>query len=129
MIQVAFKLCLVGVGLINLAPVLGVLSAAKLEQAYAVSLLSEDLILLMRHRALLFGLLGGFVLCSVLKPQWQWPAMVMAGISMLGFVVIDGLVGPTNESIQMIVLIDWVGIALLVLAVILKIKWNQTSRG
>ena len=51
----AITLCLIIVGLINLAPVLGVLSAQRLEQGYDILLPSNELIVLMRHRALLFG--------------------------------------------------------------------------
>ena len=54
----AITFCLVVVGLINLAPVLGVVSAQKLEAAYSVTMAGNDLAILMRHRALMFGILG-----------------------------------------------------------------------
>jgi len=40
----AISLCLLIVGLINFAPVLAIVSAQKLENAYGVALLSNDLI-------------------------------------------------------------------------------------
>ena len=78
--------CLVIVGLINVAPVIGILSAQHLEAAYDVSLKGNDLAILMRHRALLFGILGAFVLYSAFNPSLQPAAMIMVGASMLGFV-------------------------------------------
>jgi len=43
----AITILLVLVVLINLAPILGLLGAAKLNDAYAIKLVSNDLILLM----------------------------------------------------------------------------------
>ena len=61
-------LCLIVVGLINFLPLVGVYSAQRLESSYSIVLASNDLIILMRHRALLFGVLGGFILYSAFMP-------------------------------------------------------------
>jgi len=116
-----FTLCLVVVGLINFTPVLAMFSTTKLERAYAVRLPSKDLQLLMRHRALLFGVVGGFVLCSVFLPVFQVAAMVMAAISMAGFVVLAAQIGGTNTALRRVVLADLVGLAVLLVAVLLKV--------
>ena len=116
-----FTLCLVIVGLINLAPVLGILSASKMAKAYGIGIASRDLEILMRHRALLFGLLGGFILCSVFFPVYQTAAMVMAGVSMIGFAVLVIVVGGYNPTISRVLKVDLVGIGFLLLAVVLKV--------
>ena len=116
-----FTLCLVVVGLINFTPVLAMFSTTKLERAYAGRLPSKDLQLLMRHRALLFGVVGGFVLCSVFLPVFQVAAMVMAAISMAGFVVLAAQIGGTNTALRRVVLADLVGLAVLLVAVLLKV--------
>ena len=99
----------------------GVLSAPNMEKAYAVELGSRDLQILMRHRALLFGLIGGFVLYSAFFPAHQLPALVMAGISMVGFVVLAVLVGDSNKAIFKVVVVDLVGIGILLGAVLLRV--------
>ena len=114
-----YTLCLVAVGLINFVPVLGVISAARMEQAYEVQLPSRDLQILMRHRALLFGALGGFVLYSVFFPVYQTVALVLAGISMIGFVIVAALVGEYNQRIYKVIMVDLVGIAALLVAVVI----------
>jgi len=101
---------LVLVGLINFLPVIGVISASKIAQAYSVELVSNDLIILMRHRALLFGIVGGFVLYSIIAPQYQVVAMVMAAISMLGFLGLMWSVGGYNSSILKVAIVDVVGV-------------------
>ena len=116
----AITLCLIIVGLINFLPVLGVLSAQTLENAYGIALSSNDMIILMRHRALLFGVLGGFILVSAFSPFYQGAAMVMAGISMAGFAVLALSIGEFNPSVHKVLMADYVGIAFLVIAAFLK---------
>ena len=113
-------LCLVVVGLINFIPVVGVLSAAQLENAYQITLLSADMEVLMRHRALLFGLLGGLVLFSAFKAVYQNVAMVMAGISMVGFALLVLSVEAVNPAVFKVLLVDVVGIFFLTVAIIIK---------
>ncbi len=108
------------VGAINFLPVIGVLSAAKLSSAYSVDLVGNDIIILMRHRALLFGIIGGFVLFSVFRPAYQSVAMIMAAISMVGFLYFVWAAGDYNDSISRIAMIDLAGIGCLLLASILK---------
>ena len=114
--------CLVIVGLINFLPVIAVVSAQRLESAYDVALSSNDLIILMRHRALLFGLLGGFILFSVYSPSYQSAAMLMAGISMVGFAVLAHSVGGFNAAMNKVLVADYVGIVFLIIAVVLKLS-------
>ena len=110
---------LIIVGLINFLPVIGVISATKITQTYSVELASNDLVILMRHRALLFGIVGGFILYSVFTPQHQVVAMVMAAISMVGYLGIMWSVGGYNSSVFKVAIVDIVGIGFLVTAAVL----------
>jgi hypothetical protein len=112
--------CLIVVGLINFVPVMGLLSAQKLESAYSIELASNDLVILMRHRALLFGVLGGFILYAAFVSSYQGAAMIMAAVSMVGYAALVYLVGGYNGSIFKVLVIDVVGIVFLAIAVILK---------
>ncbi len=108
------------VGLINFVPIIGVISADKLSQSYSIDLINNDLIILMRHRALLFGILGGFILYSVFVPQYQGAAMVMAAISMIGFLCLMWAVGEYNQAILKVAIVDTIGIVCLAVAALLK---------
>ncbi|MDB4528551.1 phosphopantetheine adenylyltransferase [Pseudomonadales bacterium] len=112
--------CLVVVGLINLAPVIGVISTQKLESAYSVTLAGNDLAILVRHRALLFGILGAFILYSAFSPRYQPAAMIMAAASMVGFAWLVLSTGGYNEAIRKVLFIDILGILFLLAAVVLK---------
>ena len=107
-------------GVINFLPGLGVGSAAMLSQAYAVELDRNDLVILMRHRALLFGIVGGFIIYSVFVPGYQMPAMVMAAVAMPGYVFLMWQVGDYNASLHKIMVVDLVGILCLAGAALLK---------
>jgi hypothetical protein len=116
----AITFCLVVVGFIKFAPVIGVISAKKLESAYSVSLVEKDLEILMRHRALLFGILGAFILYSAFNPLHQPAAMIMGGTSMVGFALLVLGVGGYNEAVGKVLYIDVLGILFLFAAVVLK---------
>jgi hypothetical protein len=116
----AIPILLFIVGVINFLPVVGVLSAEKLSQAYAVDLVNNNLVILMRHRALLFGVVGGFILYSVFVPSYQGVAMVMAAITMLGYLYFVWAVGGYNDSIFRVAMVDVVGLVCLALAAALK---------
>jgi len=116
----AITFCLVVVGLINFAPVIGVISAQKLESAYSVTLAGNDLAILMRHRALLFGILGAFILYAAFNPFYQPAAMIMSGVSMVGFALLVLVAGGYNEAVGKVLLIDIIGIVFLLATVVLK---------
>ena len=118
--SITISILLLIVGVINFLPVIGVLSADKLSGAYSIELIGNDIIILMRHRALLFGLIGGFLLFSVFKPSYQIAAMVMAAISMLGFLYFVWAAGDYNALISRIAIIDLVGVACIAIASVLK---------
>ena len=108
------------VGLINIVPVIGVISAQKLESTYFVTLAGNDLAILLRHRALLFGILGAYILYSAFSPFHQFAAMIMAGVSMVGFAVLVLGTGGYNEAIGKVLFIDILGILFLIAAAVLK---------
>lgn len=116
----AITFCLIVVGLINFAPVTGVVSTQRLESAYSVSLAGNELAILMRHRALLFGILGAFILYSAFNPLYQTAAMIMAGVSMVGFALLVLGTGGYNEAIGKVLLMDIIGIVFLIVAAVLK---------
>ena len=108
------------VGVINFLPIVGVLSLDKINQAYGLSVTDNNLAILLRHRALLFGLIGGFIVYSVFNPQYQTVAIVIAAISMLGFLFFSWSVGGSNPALLKVAQIDIVGVVLLLLAVVLR---------
>ena len=112
---------LVLAGLINIFPVVGVVSTDRLAALYGIDFEGPEIAILMRHRAVLFGLLGAFILFSVFRPAWQPTAITAALVSMLSFIVLAFLVGDYNQEIRKIVLADV--IATVALLVALGLRW------
>jgi hypothetical protein len=102
-------------GVVHLLPVAGLLGKSMLEKAYGVSLGSSDLVILMQHRALLFGLISAACWIAVWQAAWRWPAGCTALISMLGFVLIAAM-QPHQTAISRIVWIDAIAAVPLLLA-------------
>jgi len=116
----AYLVLLFLVGVINFLPIFGVLSLDKINQAYGLSVSDNNLAVLLRHRALLFGLIGGFVIYSVFNPQYQTVAIILAGLSMLGYLFFFYSIGDSNSALLKIAQVDMVGVVLLVLAILIK---------
>ncbi len=112
--------CLLVVGVINVLPVVGVFSAERLGAAYGVDVASPDLELLLRHRALLFGLVGGLVLCSLWMIELRTLAVILAAISMLGFMLLAGLTEGTGAAMTRILRADMAGVFALLTYLVLN---------
>ena len=108
-------------------PLVGVISVQKLESAYSVMINGNDLAILMRHRALLFGILGAFIFYAAFNPQYQPIAMIMAGASMIGFAILVLTSNGYNSSILKVLIIDIIGIVFLVAAIILRYLVNNNE--
>ena len=106
------------VAAVNLLPVIGALSTDRLGVLYGVVLDEPNLAILMRHRAILFGIVGGLLVASVFSSRLR-PIAIAAGlVSMLSFVFIAYSVGAFNSELRRIVRIDLVASVLLVGAAI-----------
>jgi hypothetical protein len=62
---------LIVAGLIHFLPVAGVIGADRLTSMYAIPFADANLLILMRHRAVMLGLLGGLVLYGAFQPAMQ----------------------------------------------------------
>ena len=111
---------LVLVALIHLPPLLGLLGVPKMEAAYGVTIPGPDLAVLMRHRALMFGLLGGFMLLAVFVPSLQPWALGMALLSAGGFVLLAWTTPGHNANLARIA---WVDVAAVVFALVGLVAW------
>ncbi len=106
------------VGIIHILPLSGVLSAARLFELYGMTFDDPNLEILMRHRAVLFGLLGIFLICSAFMPSLQLPALIAGFLSVVSFLYLSYTVGGYNEQVNRIVIADKIALVCLVVALI-----------
>jgi len=112
---------LIVVGLINFAPVIGLLSADRLTRLYGVAVADPNMQILLQHRALLFGLVGGVIIASAFLPYLRPTAFILGFISMIGFILIAWQAGEFNALLKKVVIADAVGIGLLAVALFLSL--------
>ncbi|TAJ52246.1 MAG: phosphopantetheine adenylyltransferase [Nevskiaceae bacterium] len=118
--ELALATALLLAGLLNALPALGLLGQTQLRALYGLEVTDPSLRILLRHRALLFGLLGGAMIAAAFVPAWRAPLAGAGLLSMLGYVLIAGLEGGGNAALLRVVWAD--GVASLVLGATLI--WN-----
>lgn len=117
--KIAMTIMLIIVGIIHLLPMSGALGSPQLTALYGLDFSEPNLQLLMRHRAVLFGLLGVYLIFSAFRPLHQ-PTAVFAGfVSVLSYMGLTYAVGETNRQLQTVFTVDAVALILLILSIIL----------
>lgn len=110
------------VAIINFIPVVGLFSIETMTQSYGISISHNEVGLLMQHRALLFGMIGGFVFTALFIPKLQTAAIMMAASSMTGFLLLVWYHFPLNSQLMNVAKADGIGLLLLILAISIKPK-------
>jgi len=108
---------LVVAGIIHLLPLSGVLGSGQLGLLYGVALGEPNLVLLLRHRAVLFGLLGAFLLLAAFMPALQPLAFAAAFVSVLSFLWLAWPIDSFNAQVRRVFVADAVALVCLVLGV------------
>ena len=106
---------LVLVALIHALPIMGVLGAAKLSQLYGIPVQEANLELILRHRAVLFGLLAAFLAYAAVRPELHRIALGAGFVSVISFLVLAHPSASLNPALATVVRADWVALVLLVI--------------
>lgn len=93
-------------GVIHLLPVSGVLGPARLTALYGLDFNEPNIAILMRHRAILFGLLGLFLIYAAFKPRLQILALIAGFASVISFLSLALSTGQYNDQIAGIITAD-----------------------
>ena len=107
---------LVVAGVIHLLPVTGALGAERLAALYDVDVGEPNLLILMRHRAVLFGIVGGVLVAAAFVPAWQGLALVVGWVSVLAFLALALTTAGYNARIKRVVVADVVALVCLLVA-------------
>ncbi len=94
------------VGAVKFLPLVGVLGPHQLTSLYGIPFEGSDLSILMRHRAALFGFIGGFIMLAAFKPELRPYAIAAGFISTLSFVALVFSAGDYNAHLRKIAITD-----------------------
>lgn len=106
MTRALVMLGLVVATVVHLLPTWGVLSNSNVEQLYGVAVEGNDLQLLMRHRAVMFGILGVLSLVALFRPALRTVALATAFASLAAFLLLAWLITPHGPEVARVVRID-----------------------
>lgn len=109
------------VALIHALPLVGVVSAAKVSSLYSISVQDSNLEILMRHRAVLFGLLAGFLAYAAFNQHLHSIALIAAAVSVVSFLALAFSVGSYNSALSTVVKADMLALVLLVIAAVVHL--------
>ena len=97
------------VSIIHLVPIIGVLGSERLSFLYGLDFEEPNLLILMRHRGVLFGLLGVFLAYAAWQPQFQLIGLIAATASLGSFILIAWFTHDYNAAIDKLIKGDLVG--------------------
>lgn len=118
---------LIAVAAIHFLPVAGVLGADRLAQLYGVAIGDPAVELLLRHRAVLFGIVGALLVAGALHRPLRSAAIAAGFVSVVSFLVLAAG-RPHGDAIARVVVADRVALALLVVATVLSIAQRRRAR-
>ena len=109
------------VAVIHLLPISGFFGVERLASLYQIEITDGNLEILMRHRAVLFGILGVFLAYAAFKPAIQPIAFFAAFISVASFFFLSFSVGEFNDAIRKVIIVDIVASVSLVGAIVIYV--------
>jgi hypothetical protein len=102
------------VAAIHVLPLLGAFGEKHLSGLYGICLGDPNLAILMRHRAVLFGLLGAFLFVAALTPPLRLAGFVAGAISVGSFLLLAWHVGGYNTHLRKVFVTDVIAAVCLV---------------
>ena len=108
--------------LIHLMPLVGVLGPQALARLYGVDVPDANIDVLLRHRAIMFGLLGLLLVGAALRPELRVAGYLIGFTSAASFVAVAWWVGGYNAAINRVVVADLVALACLCIGA--AVEWR-----
>ena len=118
--EIFFRLTLLIAGIINAIPALIAFLPAKITASYGIDIPDANFELLLRHRAVLFGIIGGIMIYSaILKKNYDLTTLI-GMISMVSFLLLYFTIdGEINAALTTVMKIDTFAILQLLIGYIL----------
>lgn len=116
--HIVIKAMLIVAGVIHILPLPGLIGATHLERLYGITFNEPNLLIMMRHRAILFSLLGAFMIYAAFRADFVSIAIMGGLVSTAAFIWLAWSIGGYNSAIYRIVIADWIAVGCLVIATV-----------
>ncbi len=121
--ELLFRILLFITGAINVLPAILVFSSEKLSKSYGIEIPNPNFELLLRHRAVLFGIVGGLMLYAAILKKHYSLSITVGLVSMISFIVLYFSLEGINQNLEKVMRIDFIATALLIIVfAVYKIK-------
>lgn len=125
--ELIFRITLFIAGLINLLPALLAFLPEKIAKSYGIDIPNSNYELLLRHRAVLFGIIGGLMIYSAIAKKHYEISTTAGLISMTSFIILYFLIDKgINSELKKVMIIDVVATAILCIGLILFLLKSKT---
>ena len=104
--ELVFRIILFISGIVNILPFFLTFLPEKISKSYGIQVLDMNYELLLRHRAVLFGIIGGILIFSSLTKKYYDLSTMVGLVSMVSFIILYFLIGNINMELKKIMLID-----------------------
>jgi hypothetical protein len=120
--ELLFRITLFVAGVINLLPSLLAFLPEKTAKSYGIEIPNANYELLLRHRAVLFGIVGGLMIYSALVKKHYELSTIAGLVSMTSFIILYFIIGKDiNQELKKVMMIDVVATLILCIGFILFI--------
>lgn len=125
--EFVYRITLFISGLINLLPALLAFLPGKISKSYGIDIPNANYELLLRHRAILFGIIGGLMIFSAITRKHYEIATTAGLISMISFIILYFLIGKDiNSELKKVMIADSIATAMLCIGLILFLIKSKT---
>jgi hypothetical protein len=112
------------VGILNLTPAIVFLDPSRTTSLYGIQIANDDLGIIVRHRAILLGLLGAAMIYAAFRKTFVVPAITAAFVGKLAFLF---LIWTTANTIELdrVAIFDIAAIIALTVALVLHLTSGE----
>ena len=117
--ETLFRITLFIAGAINMLPSVLTFFPEKISKSYGIELPDVNFELLLRHRAVLFGIVGSLMIYSAITKKSYLIATVVGLTSMISFILLYFLLNGVNTELGNVMRIDMAGVLVLMIGLLL----------
>lgn len=117
--ELIFRICLFVAGVINFIPSFLAFIPSKISSSYGIAVPTANYELLLRHRAVMLGIIGGFMIYAAISKKQYSAAIVLGMISMVSFVIFYVMMkGEINPQLTKVMKMDVLAIVILLIGLV-----------
>jgi hypothetical protein len=118
--ELIYRITLFVAGLINLLPSMLAFLPDKISKSYGIEIPNANYELLLRHRAILFGIIGGLMIFSSIVKKYYEIATIAGLISMTSFILLYFLIDrDISSELKKVMVIDILASLILLIGLVI----------